>query len=148
MNKKNVKWKMTEIEEVPIENGEPVVAEVEAVVEPEAAPAPKKRGRPPGSKNRPKAAAEPSVTQSRASGSSKPKAPRSKPAPAPESDEEPPPPRRLTRATRQVEEPSSDSVSPGPPDTRAIAAEVLNLLSNRHVERAQAKREKYRSWFQ
>ncbi len=139
---------MTEIEEVPIETGEPVEADpVEAVVEPEAAPAPKKRGRPAGSKNKPKPAAAPSVAQSRVSGSSKPN-PRSKKAPAPESDEEPPPPKRLTRSTRQVEEQSSDSVSPGPPDARVIAAEVLNLLSNRHVERAQARRQKYRSWFQ
>ena len=33
-------------------------------------------------------------------------------------------------------------------DTRAIAAEVISMLSNRHLDRSAQKREKYRSWFQ
>ena len=139
------------IEEIPIadvaEEAAPttaVAAEVAEEVEAEA-PAPKKRGRPPGAKNKAKAApvakeAEP-----------KPKAKR---APRKvveveeeeESEEEPaPPPKKKRAPVRQM---SQDSVTPEPPDTRQIAAEVLHLLSNRHVEKAQAKRDKYRSWFQ
>jgi len=55
-----------------------------------------------------------------------------------------PPPRRR-HPSPQGESASSESPAM---DTRAIAAEVLHLLSNRHVERSQAKRAKYRSWFQ
>ena len=138
------------IEEIPIadaaEESAPVAA-VEAVEEVEAeAPAPKKRGRPPGAKNKPKAApAAPNEPEAK---------PKAKKAPRKvvqveeeeESEEEyAPPPKKKRAAVRQV---SPDSVAPEPPDTRQIAAEVLHLLSNRHVERAQAKRDKYRSWFQ
>ena len=138
------------IEEIPIadaaEESAPVAA-VEAVEEIEAeAPAPKKRGRPPGAKNRPKAApAAPKEPEAK---------PKAKKAPRKivqveeeeESEEEyAPPPKKKRAAVRQV---SPDSVQAEPPDTRQIAAEVLHLLSNRHVERAQAKRDKYRSWFQ
>ena len=72
--------------------------------------------------------------------------PRRSPTPG-ESEEETPPPRKR-RAPRHVAEESQDSVSPEPPTTRDIADEVLSLLSNRHVERSAAKRDKYRSWFQ
>ena len=140
------------IEEVPIadvaEEAAPttaVAAEVAEEVEAEA-PAPKKRGRPPGSRNKPKAAPV-------APKEAEPK-PKAKRAPRKvveveeeeESEEEaPPPPKKKRAPVRQM---SQDSVTPEPPDTRQIAAEVLHLLSNRHVERAQAKRDKYRSWFQ
>ena len=115
-----------EIEEIPIEvegavSAEPSVSASGIEVSPPEAPAPKKRGRPKGSTNKPKPKARP---------------------PTPESGEETPPPVR-----RRDPAPREDSVSPEPPDTRAIAAEVLHLLSNRHVERTNAKREKYRSWF-
>ena len=137
------------IEETPIadvaEESAPAAAEVAEEVEAEA-PAPKKsRGRPPGAKNKPKAA--PVVPKA------EPK-PKAKRAPRKvveveeeeESEEEaPPPPKKKRAPVRQM---SQDSVTPEPPDTRQIAAEVLHLLSNRHVERAQAKRDKYRSWFQ
>ena len=33
-------------------------------------------------------------------------------------------------------------------DTRAIASEVIAMLSNRHLDRSAQKRDKYRSWFQ
>ena len=117
---------MAEIEEIPIEvegavSAEPSVSASGIEVSPPEAPAPKKRGRPKGSTNKPKPKARP---------------------PTPESGEETPPPVR-----RRDPVPREDSVSPEPPDTRAIAAEVLHLLSNRHVERTNAKREKYRSWF-
>ena len=32
-------------------------------------------------------------------------------------------------------------------NTRDIASEVINMLSNRHLDRSAQKREKYRSWF-
>ena len=140
------------IEEIPIadvaEESAPaaaVASEVAEEVEAEAPAQKKSRGRPPGAKNKPKAA---------------PVAPKAEPKPkakrAPrkvveveeeeESEEEaPPPPKKKRAPVRQM---SQDSVTPEPPDTRQIAAEVLHLLSNRHVERAQAKRDKYRSWFQ
>ena len=141
------------IEEIPIadvaEENAPaasVAAEVAEEVEAEA-PAPKKsRGRPPGAKNKAKAAP---VTPKEAE-----RKPKAKRAPRKiveveeeeESEEEaPPPPKKKRAPVRQM---SQDSVTPEPPDTRQIAAEVLHLLSNRHVERAQAKRDKYRSWFQ
>ena len=121
---------MAEIEEIPIEvegavSAEPSVSSIE--VKPPEAPAPKKRGRPKGSTNKPKPKARP---------------------PTPESDEETPDPPPVRRRRNEEPTPREDSVSPEPPDTRAIAAEVLHLLSNRHVERTNAKREKYRSWFQ
>ena len=139
------------IEEIPIadvaEEAAPttaVAAEVAEEVEAEA-PAPKKRGRPPGAKNKAKAA--PVVPKAEP----KPKAKRA-PRKVVEVEEEeesegeaPPPPKKKRTPVRQM---SQDSVTPEPPDTRQIAAEVLHLLSNRHVERAQAKRDKYRSWFQ
>ena len=137
------------IEEIPIadvaEESAPAAAEVAEEVEAEA-PAPKKRGRPPGAKNKAKAApAAPKEAEPK---------PKAKRAPRKiveveeeeESEEEaPPPPKKKRAPVRQM---SQDSVTPEPPDTRQIAAEVLHLLSNRHVERAQAKRDKYRSWFQ
>ena len=137
-----------DIEEIPIADAPesaPMADETELPRAP-VAPAPKKRGRPKGSLNQPKAAASAAPSAS-AVVSAPPKAKRApKRAVTPEeSSEEDLPPPRKRRA--RVEERSPDSVSPER-DTRAIAAEVLHLLSNRHVERNAAKREKYRSWFQ
>ena len=126
---------MTEIEEVPISDA-PIEEAVEETSPEPVEVAPKKRGRPKGSANKPKAVVK-----------SKPKrAPKRQMTPV-ESEEESPPPAPRKRRTR-VEELSQDSVSPEPPTTRDIAAEVLHLLSNRHVERNAAKRLKYASWFQ
>ena len=125
---------MAEIEEVPISDTPIDVAVEETSPEPVEV-APKKRGRPKGSANKPKAVAK-----------AKPKrAPKRQLTPV-ESEEESPPPAPRKRRTR-VEELSQDSVSPEPPTTRDIAAEVLHLLSNRHIERNAAKRQKYASWF-
>ena len=147
---------MAEIEEIPIADAPESVPMAEETTTPPVAPAaaPKKRGRPKGSTNKPKAAASAAPSAS-AVVSAPPKAKRTpKRAVTPEesSEEDPPPRKRRAR----VEDRSPDSVSPER-DTRAsaergstaaIAAEVLHLLSNRHVERNAAKREKYRSWFQ
>ena len=133
---------MAEIEEVPITDApENVLGEASGgddVLTPEPVAAPKKRGRPKGSVNRPKAAAKPEA---------KPK-PKPRRPPTPEESEEETPPPRKRRAPRRASAESPDSVSPEPPTTRDIAAEVLHLLSNRHVETKAAKRDKYRSWFQ
>ena len=125
---------MAEIEEVPISDTPIDVAVEETSPEPVEV-APKKRGRPKGSANKPKAVVK-----------AKPKrAPKRQLTPVESEEESPPPAPRKRRA--RVEELSQDSVSPEPPTTRDIAAEVLHLLSNRHVERNAAKRQKYASWF-
>ena len=129
---------MAEIVEVPIEGLE-ITESVEAPVEVATeAPIKKKRGRPAGSFNKPKAVVVPAPNAK----SKKVRAPTPE-----ESEEEEQPPPRKRRAPRREPEDSVDSVSP-PPDTRAIAAEVISLLSNRNVDRAAAKRDKYRGWFQ
>ena len=126
---------MTEIEEVPISDA-PIEEAVEETSPEPVEVAPKKRGRPKGSANKPKVAAK-----------AKPKrAPKRQLTPVESEEESPPPAPRKRRA--RVEEMSQNSVSPEPPTTRDIAAEVLHLLSNRHVEMNAAKRLKYASWFQ
>ena len=141
---------MTSIVEVPIE-GE---AEGEALVAPEAVVVAKKRGRPKGALNKPKAAPAPTPTPA-ATVPKKRKAPppsdseeepmpvkakkKRVKAPPPSSDEEPPTPRRSRQRT----------ISPTPVmDTRQVASEVLQLLSDRHLNQSTARREKYKSWFQ
>ena len=103
----------------------------------------KKRGRPKGSVNRAKLAA----TKPKPETKSKPK-PKTRRPPTPEESADETPPPRKRRAHRQDYEESQDSVSPEQPTSRDIAAEVLSLLSNRHIETKAAKRNKYRSWFQ
>ena len=125
---------MAEVEEVPISDA-PIDVAVE---EPEPAEAaPKKRGRPKGSANRPKAVAV----------KAKPKrAPKKQATPVESEDDDTPPPAPRKPRRARVEE-SQDSVSPRA-TTQDIAAEVLQLLSNRHVDRTTARRLKYASWFQ
>ena len=101
------------------------------IVEP--APQAKKRGRPKGSKN--KKEETPAVPKPR-------KKIKIASPPSESEEEEKPPPKRRRVAAPQPTPPVYE-----PPDTRAIAAEVLTMLANRHVDRSAAKREKYRSWF-
>ena len=131
------------IEEVPI-----VDTEESAVVAPEPIVV-KKRGRPKGAPNKPKVVPKP------------PKAPKKQPAPPSESEEEPvpvkakkkralPPPSSSDEepAPKKPRRPRARTISPAPVvDTRQVASEVLQILSNRHVNQAMARREKYRSWF-
>ena len=132
------------IEEVPI-----VDTEESATVVPEPIVV-KKRGRPKGAPNKPKVVPNP------------PKAPKKQPAPPPESEEEPvpakakkkraktPPPSSSDEepAPKKPRRPRARTISPAPVvDTRQVASEVLQILSNRHVNQATARREKYRSWF-
>ena len=134
------------IEEIPIESGP--IADVDAGAEEAQAPAPpepaaKKRGRPKGSKNRVKEPPAPRAAEP---------APKKRVAAAPpssESEEELPPPKAKRTKRKPVADSSEDDMPPPQPlDSRAVAAEVLQMLSRRHLDLRQAKREKYRSWFQ
>ena len=145
---------MTTIEEIPIDVSEEAQPDeqTEPVTEPmeeePTEPAPKKRGRPPGSRNR---VAKPKVV------AAKPKAakPKKKAQPPPPSDDEEeedyeeeeyePPPRRKARARAPPQEEYEEE--PAPLDPRLVAAEMLSMLSQRNVDRNAAKRQKYASWF-
>jgi hypothetical protein len=125
---------MAEIQEIPLDAVEApeAVPEVEDIQEVEA-PAPKKRGRPPGVKNKAKAPPAPKA---------KPKAKRKAyvpPSPAESSSGEDTPPPRARRPARQT---------PEPLDRRALAADVLGLLQEQRMSRGVARRTHYASWFQ
>ena len=125
------------IEEIPIE--EAATMEEIAAEATETPPEKPKRGRPKGSKNKaPKNADVPEETKA-----PKPKQPRKRRPPSPQS-ESPPPLRRRRAPVAELQQPEPAP----PPDSRQIAAEVLQLLSTRHLDLRQAKREKYRAWFQ
>jgi len=132
------------IEEIPINseinseineiNAEPVDAEPVDAEEP--APAPKKRGRPFGAKGKAKPKAAPKAAEAR---------PKKKPrvvevSPESESEEEVV---VKKKTCRPAPEPEARI-----PTTQDVALEVMQLLSNRHVDRAEQRRAKYASWFQ
>ena len=140
----------TIIEEIPIVSEEAQPEEAQPVTEPvdveeeTPAPAPKKRGRPVGAKNKAKVVAAPKAV--------KPK-PKKKAQPPPpsddeeeESEEEYQPPRRKARARAAPREEEYEEAAPL--DPRLVAAEMLSMLSQRNVDRTAAKRQKYASWFQ
>jgi len=138
---------MTTIEEIPIDVSEEALPEPDAVVEEplstieEEAPAPKKRGRPPGSMNR----AKPKVVAKR-----KPRAPPPPPSEEEEEDEddEPDTPRiPLRRTHSRASAPSQREYEEEVMDARSVAAEMLQMLSRRNADKHQAKRAKYASWF-
>ena len=156
MNKKKQLKRM--IEEVPInpeETGEPqgTVEPPETVEPPADVPAPKKRGRPVGAKGKPKVKrAEPAP----------------EPAPEPEPESEPesaPEPTPKPKKTAPKKDASKKAVPKKKPvvqssdseeetekragtDARAVAFEVMQLLSNQHASRVAARRQKYAGWFQ
>ena len=130
---------MATIEEIPLDNQEtaqdiPETVEEtqdnqeETVAEP---PAPKKKGRPPGAKNKPKAP-PPKASPPKAS------APKPKPKRKPvieeeeyeESSEEDEPQRRVPQV-----------------DRHQLASEVLGLLQQQRYNQANARRNHYASWF-
>jgi hypothetical protein len=134
---------MTTVEEIAIDLSEEAQSEevdpvtAEAPVEEPTAPAPKKRGRPAGAKNKSK----PKVI------AAKPK--RKAPPPPPsedeeESEEEEPPTPTPLRRTRSS---APQEYEHAPVDARQVAAEMLQMLSQRNADRHQAKRAKYASWF-
>ena len=149
---------MVDIEEIPVETileGQAELTEPasEEIVQAVA----KKRGRPPGAKNKSKKDASPPQEEvqetprpaaKRAASSTAVAKPKQKkrrpPSPESSSSEEEPPPRKKRRTARAEPE---QVVAPAP-DNRQIAAEVLHMLSTRHLDMRQAKRDKYRSWFQ
>ncbi len=119
---------MAEIIEVPINSEEiPEIPESDPMPEAAPKPKPKPRGRPKGAvgKKKKELIDEPQKK------TKKTKAP---PHPECTSEEETPPRKRVQQPVYQ-------------PDNRAIAAEVLHMLSSRHLDRTAAKRDKYRSWF-
>ena len=134
------------IEEVPI-NSEEVAETAPEVVSEVATPAPKKRGRPAGSKG-------------------KPKAPKPPPEPVEEEEEAPeevaPKPKKAAPKKKAVEAVRKKAVKKKPviqssdseeeaqgrgAGTREIAMEVMQLLSNQHAGRVAARRQKYAGWF-
>ncbi len=118
---------MAEIIEIPINSEEISEQVTESDPLPEAAPKPK-----PKPKGRPKGAVGKKKKEPVDEPQKKPK--KTKAPPPSESEEEAPPRKRVQQPVCQ-------------PDNRAIAAEVLHMLSSRHLDRTAAKRDKYRSWF-
>ena len=141
---------MTEIEEISLEVEEPRENTQEEMQNikgnDEEKPAPKKRGRPPGAKNK----ARPSPLA--LAGATAPPAPPPKPKKRAvkkieyetesESDEEPPAPRR-SRRNGQIQE----AASVGHMDRHQLASDVLTILQQQRYDRSNARRNHYASWF-
>ena len=138
------------IEEVPINSGEVTEAPEEPpeVVSDVVTPTPKKRGRPAGSKGKPKPPKPPmeveeeeeapeevapkpkkAVPKKKAVEAVRKKAAKKKPVVQSSDSEEEPRERRAGT------------------DPRAVAMEVMQLLSNQHAGRVAARRQKYAGWF-
>ena len=137
------------IEEIPIDvseeiQPEPVVDEPLPTIEEDDMPAPKKRGRPPGARNR----AKPKVV---VVAKRKPRAPPPPPSEEEEEedeDDEPDTPRiPLRRTHSRASAPSQREYEEEVLDARSVAAEMLQMLSRRNADKHQAKRNKYASWF-
>ena len=134
---------MAEIQEIPIEaediseNTQEICAYIPENPE-EIQPAPKKRGRPAGAKNKAKPA--PLLMQ---------KAKQRKPLEyeeyEEESEEEEIPRRRVSRG--RVEQPVSIS-GERELDRHALASEVLGILQEQRYQRTSARRNHYASWFE
>ena len=125
---------MAEIEEIPPEPQEPSenAEEMQPTIQEtpeEIKPAPKKRGRPVGAKNKPK----PTAAKAKAKPKAKPKALQYETES--EEDEAPPP-----RPQRRVAQPQEL-------DRHALAADVLNILQQQRYDRTTARRSHYASWF-
>ena len=129
---------MAEIEEIALESHDPPENAqdiLESIPEngTDIQPAPKKRGRPAGAKNKAKPAPKPKPAV-------KPKAKQKKPIEYEEysesEEEEAPPPRRRTQR------------EPIELDRHALASDVLNILQQQRYQRTTAKRNHYASWFE
>ena len=140
---------MAEIQEIAIEpEGAPeATPEIEREIPTNTADIPNNsdppkrgRGRPTGSKNKPRERAPPPAPKKQAAPKPRPK--KKEPLYAADeeesSEEETPPPRtRRGRAT-----------TPEPLDRAALAADVLGLLQQQKYARGSARRNHYASWFQ
>ena len=134
------------IEEIPIDieetqdNEESEIPQPEDPVESEEipqpeAPTPKRRGRPPGAKNKAKPKPRPPPVIKRSMSRRRPPTPEDSEESEEEEEYQPPPrPRR-----RQQE------VDPDP--MRTTAAEMLHLMQSQSANRQQARVNKYASWF-
>jgi hypothetical protein len=137
----------TIIEEIPIVSEEAQPDEqaeiIEAPVEEEPI-APKKRGRPAGAKNK----AKPKIVAAPKAAKSKRKAPPPPPSEDEEESEEETPPTPIPMRRRARVPPPQEEYEEEPAmDPRLVAAEMLQMLSQRHAGRTQAKKAKYASWF-
>ena len=136
----------SEIHEI---NAEPVDAGPVDAEEP--APAPKKRGRPFGAKGKAKPKAAPTLDKTaEARPKKKPRVVASvasvEVSPESESEEEVVP-MLISREKKKTRRPAPEPES-RIPTTQDVAWEVMQLLSNRHVDQAAQRRAKYASWFQ
>ena len=134
------------VEDIPETIVETAEAHIEASTAdaspPPEQPIPKKRGRPPGSKNKPKIIEQaPEPVQIPI------------PEPIPQEIPDPPvlerepKPRRAPRQPRAPKNTPQDPVAPARiPTSLDVAANMLNLLRIEQAERQQRKAEMYRSW--
>ena len=134
------------IEEIPliveenVEDNQEIVEEIinneQDIQEPEASeevePTPKRRGRPPGAKNKAKSKPKAAPVIKRSVSRRRPPTPED----SEESEEEEPPPRSRRR---------QQEVDPDP--MRTVAAEMLHLMQSQSANRQQARVNKYASWF-
>ena len=138
------------IEEVPINSGEVAEAPEEPpeVVSDVVTPTPKKRGRPAGSKGKPKPPKPPMEVEEEEEApeevAPKPKkaAPKKKAVEAVRKKAAKKKP--VVQSSDSEEEPRERRAGT---DTRAVAMEVMQLLSNQHAGRVAARRQKYAGWF-
>ena len=132
---------MAEIQEIPLDqtensenNPDNIEITQEICIDNHGEPAPKKKGRPPGAKNKPKPPAP----------KPKPKAKKKKQSQAPEyeeeSDEYEEEPPRHQRRTASMSQPREV-------DRHALAAEVLGILQQQRYNQTTARRSHYASWF-
>ena len=137
------------IEEVPInveeivEDNQESVGEIinneEEIQEPEASqevePTPKRRGRPPGARNKAKAKPKAAPIVKRSVSRRRPPTPEDSEESEEEEEYQPPP-----KSRRRQQE-----VDPNP--MRTVAAEMLHLMQSQSANRQQARVNKYASWF-
>ena len=132
------------IEEIPLNDGEIVEENQENVeeiinnqeIQPEVSevePTPKRRGRPPGAKNKAKSKPKPVPVVKR---STRRRPPTPEDSEESEEEEYEPPPRSRRR---------QQQVDPNPMQT--VAAEMLHMMQTQNQNRQQARVNKYASWF-
>ena len=126
---------MAEIEEIPLdqientENNQEIMLDNEEIVENiEEQPAPKKKGRPPGAKN-------------------KPKPPAPKPKPKPKAKVKKQPEYEEYESEEEEQPPPRGRTQPAEVDRHQLAAEVLGLLQQQRYNQTTARRSHYASWF-